>query len=221
MVVLSGGARLGDVGHAPAFGPADLLRVAAYRSYLDFYNGAQWEGAPSPNERRLTFNYARVFVNKAAAYLMGSGVSFAVEAPEGSGEEGRLAAQHAEMLLSATYEHNALALVDLDTAVDSAVLGDGAFKVTWDAEAGEARVTAVDPAGLTCERQADDYRRLLKVRHSYAAESVGAGTAVLGAAVPQVVEDWTDERVEIWRDGALQGSMTNPYGFIPYVIFPN
>src|SRR4051812_50213423 len=92
MVVLSGAARLGDVGHAPAFGPADLLRVAAYRSYLDFYNGAQWEGSPSPNERRLTFNYARVFVNKAAAYLMGRGVSFAVEAAEGSGEGGGLAA---------------------------------------------------------------------------------------------------------------------------------
>src|SRR5690242_3524532 len=101
MVVISGGPRATNTGPCPAFSPADLLRVAAYRAYLDFYNGAQWEGAPSPNERRLTFNYARVFVNKAAAYLMGRGVSFAVEAPEGSGEEGRLAAQHAEMLLSA------------------------------------------------------------------------------------------------------------------------
>src|SRR3954454_10276488 len=108
MVVLSGGARLGDVGHAPAFGPADLLRVAAYGSFLDFYNGNQWEGLPSPNERRLTFNYARVFVNKAASYLMGKGVSFAVDPPGGSGERGREVAQHTEALLQTAYERNAL-----------------------------------------------------------------------------------------------------------------
>src|SRR5438477_9061211 len=111
--------------------PADAKRLNDYRGLLDFYNGLQWEGLPAPNERRLTFNYARVFVNKAASYLMGKGVSFAVSAPNGSGEEGLRAAQHAEMLLKSAYEHNSLALVDLDTAVDSAVLGDGVFKVTW------------------------------------------------------------------------------------------
>ena len=64
----------------------DALRLAAYRMYLDFYNGAQWEGLPAPNERRMTFNYARVFANKAASYLMGKGIGFAVQAPDGSGE---------------------------------------------------------------------------------------------------------------------------------------
>src|SRR5947199_5429923 len=149
------------------FSSADATRIAGYRALLDFYNGNQWEGLPAPNERRLTLNYARVFVNKAASYLMGKGVSFAVEAPDGSGEEGRRAAQHAEALLQASYERNLLALVDVDTAVDSAVLGDGAFKVTWDPEAATPVVTAVDPATLVCVRQPDDYRRLLKVTQCY------------------------------------------------------
>jgi hypothetical protein len=205
--------------------------VAGYRAYLDFYNGYQWEGLPAPNERRLTFNYARVMVNKAASYLMGKGVSFAVDPPAGAGEEGRGVASHVEMLLKACGERNSLALVDLDTAVDSAVLGDGAFKVTWDTEASAPTVTAVDPATLVCERQGDDYRRLVRVRQAYA---MGAGYQVPGARggvaysptpdtrhlIP-IVEEWTVDTLEVWRDGVLQQRVPNPYGFIPYVVFPN
>lgn len=195
----------------------DAARLAGYRAFLDFYNGDQWEGLPAPNERRLTFNYARVFVNKAASYLMGRGVSFSVDPPPGSGEEGANAARHAEDLLRAAYEANSLALVDLDTAVDSAVLGDGAFRVTWDAGRGMPLVTAVDPAGLVCVRQADDYRRLVRVIHTY---RKGSG-AVPGVGPGQVREEWTADMLEIWRDGSMEKRIPNPYGFIPYVIFPN
>ena len=218
---------------------ADSLRVAGYRAYLDFYNGYQWDGLPAPNEKRLTFNYARTVVNKAASYLMGKGVGFAVTPPDGSGDDGRRAAQHAEALLQACYERNSLALVDLDTAVDSAVLGDGAFKVTWDAAAGAPSVSSVDPSTLVCVRQADDYRRLLKVTQSY---YVGIGDKDECVAEPGVSnysyqsltpgsathssrslvrEEWTPDTLEVWRDGGLVRRVPNPYGFIPYVVFPN
>ncbi|HEX9990028.1 MAG TPA: phage portal protein [Chloroflexia bacterium] len=201
----------------------DAQRVAAYKLYLDFYNGYQWDGLPAPNEKRLTFNYARVFVHKAASYLMGKGVSFAVAPPDGSGEEGKRVAQHAEALLQACYERNSLALVDLDTAVDSAVLGDGAFKVTWDAQAGAPSISAVDPATLCCVRQADDYRRLLKVTQTYyvGARDQGSGVSYPRHAGEQVVEEWTAETLEVWRDGALEKRVPNPYGAIPYIVFPN
>ena len=220
---------------APGIYPAqlsavDAQRVAGYRTYLDFYNGYQWEGLPAPNERRLTFNYARVVVNKASSYLMGKGVSFAVDPPADSGDEGRAVAQHAEALLMACMERNSLALADLDTAVDSAVLGDGAFKVTWDPQAGAPTVTAVDPATLVCERQGDDYRRLLRVRQAYAVDSGqwtvdSTGTAnelsTVHRPLSTVVEDWTPDTLEVWRDGVLETRVPNPYGFIPYVVFPN
>ncbi len=207
----------------------DAERLAGYRAYLDFYNGSQWDDLPGPNEKRLTFNYARVFINKAASYLMGKGVSFSVDMPSGSGEEGKQDAAHAETLLREAYESNSLALVDLDTAVDSAVLGDGAFRVTWDAEAQRPKVVSVDPACLTCVRQPDDYRRLLKVIHTYHAtagqtDSTYPAEPVATAYSPsagKVVEVWTPETLEVWRDGALQDRLPNPYGFIPYVIFPN
>ena len=212
-VATSTGSQPGRVGLAQLT-QEDATRLASYRCYLDFYNGSQWEGLPSPNEKRLTFNYARVFVNKAASYLMGKGVSFAVTPPEGVGEEGRQIAQHVEGLLQECYERNSLALVDLDTAVDSAVLGDGAFKVTWDPVAGAPSVAAVDPAGLFCVRQADDYRRLLKVKQVYSVAGAGSGGS-------QVVEEWTADTLEVWRDGVLEQRVANPYGVIPYVVFPN
>jgi len=198
-----------------------------------FYNGFQWEGLPAPSEKRLTFNYARIFVHKAASYLMGKGVGFAVQAPNDAGEEGANTARHAEGLLQACYEQNALALADLDTAVDSAVLGDGAFKVTWDTERGAPSVSPVDPTSLVCLRRPDDYRRLEMVQQSYRVGGVrdqlsgirGPYQPLLPGFEPSqtgmMVEVWTAETLEVWRNGELAQRVPNPYGFIPYVVFPN
>ena len=195
-------------------GAADAARVAGYRAYLDFYNGYHWDGLPAPQEKRLTFNYARAVVNKAASYLMGKGVQFAVDAPDGSGDEGARAAQHAEALLQVCMERNSLALVDLDTAVDSAALGDGAFKVTWDPDAQAPNVSAVDPATLHCERQGDDYRRV-------AGNPLVTSPATSHRSPATIVEEWTPTTLTVWRDGGEANRMPNPYGFIPYVVFPN
>ena len=213
--------------------PTDARRLAAYRTYLDFYNGWQWEGLPAPNERRLTLNYARIFIHKAASYLMGRGVTFAVEPPHHAQPDTspRTTAQHAEALLQSSYERNSLALIDLDTAVDSAVLGDGAFRVTWDTATASPVVSAVDPATLTCTRQPDDYRRLLTVSQTYPEGFRDQGSGISqDSNIPQsltpkpqslITETWTPTTLEIYRDGDLQARVPNPYGFIPYVIFPN
>ena len=213
--------------HPQVMAAEDAARLAGYRALLDFYNGTQWEGLPAPNERRLTFNYARVFVNKAASYLMGKGVSFAVDAPADAGAEGAAVARHAEALLESVYRSQGLALVDLDTAVDSAALGDGAFKVTWDPSRSAPSVTSVDPACLICTRQPDDYRRLVKVIQVYGADPSSMAGGVIeslpgyGGLPSQVMEEWTEATFRVWRGGALEIDIPNPYGFIPYVIFPN
>jgi hypothetical protein len=63
----------------------DIDRMRAYRERLDFYHGRQWQGREWRGEKRLTFNYAKVFIDKVTSYLM-SGVSFAVDAVEDSAE---------------------------------------------------------------------------------------------------------------------------------------
>ena len=106
----------------------DLDRLRTYRENLDFYNGIQWPGNPRRRERRLTFNYARVFVDKVTSYLM-SGLDFAID-PTSPGDEEK--ACRAEDALYKVYETNNLEHLDSDTELDAAILGDGCYNVTWD-----------------------------------------------------------------------------------------
>ena len=48
----------------------DGARMQSYRELLDFYRGQQWPGREKWGEKRLTFNYARIFIDKLTSYLM-------------------------------------------------------------------------------------------------------------------------------------------------------
>ena len=72
----------------------DSDRVRGYKELLDFYHGKHWEGRERLGEKRLTFNYAKVFIDKVTSYLM-SGINFTVEATDDSAEA-RNRAQRAE-----------------------------------------------------------------------------------------------------------------------------
>ena len=61
----------------------DSDRIRGYKELLDFYHGEQWEGRATRGEKRLTFNYTRVFIDKVTSYLM-SGIHFAVDPLEDS-----------------------------------------------------------------------------------------------------------------------------------------
>jgi hypothetical protein len=115
----------------------DQERLRAYRENLAFYQGLQWPGPSRRRERRLIFNYSRVFVDKLTSYLM-SGLTIAVEpwdSSVGAGERAR----RAEEALREVRDQNYLEQLDFDTETDCAVLGDGCYKITWDGTG--ARVT--------------------------------------------------------------------------------
>jgi hypothetical protein len=105
----------------------ELDRIKGYKELLDFYYGRQWEGKGRRNERRLTFNYAKVFIEKVTSYLMGS-ISFAVDPAEDS-DKARDNARRAEAALNRVYGENYLEQLDLETEIDCAVLGDACYKV--------------------------------------------------------------------------------------------
>ncbi|MEK7248479.1 MAG: phage portal protein, partial [Chloroflexota bacterium] len=143
--------------------------------------------------------------------------------------------------------------LDFDNEVDCSVLGDAAYKVTWDETARRVRVTAPDVQGLFVWPHAGDHSRYWKVAsryilsHEEAEATIGefAGGSGLGpiptgrneigsglvrrggfptngrSAEHTVVEAWTDETLELWVDSTLVEETANPYGFIPFVIYPN
>jgi hypothetical protein len=71
----------------------DIDRLKGYKELLDFYHGQHWEGYARRGEKRLTFNYAKVIIDKITSYLM-PGITFTVE-PALDSDESRARAQRA------------------------------------------------------------------------------------------------------------------------------
>jgi len=200
----------------------DIDRLRGYRERLDFYHGRQWEGRERRGEKRLTFNYAKVFIDKVTSYLM-SGVNFAVDAVEDSAEA-EAKAQRAEAALHQVYEENNLEQLDLETEIDCAILGDAGYKITWDSEAKRVRVTAPDIQGIYAWWLGDDTSRVWRVASKYSLTT--EESQLLYGAKPKgkqatIVELWSDGQFELYLDDALIESKPNPYGFIPFIIYPN
>jgi hypothetical protein len=200
----------------------DMERTKGYRELLDFYCGRQWEGRERRGERRLIFNYARVFVEKITSYLM-TGINFAVDAVEDS-DGARKKARKAVEALYEVYEENQLEQLDLETEIDCAVLGDACYKVIWDTERKGVRVTAPDIQGIYAWCSGDDISHVWRLASKYtlAAEEVEIvyGLKPKNKAAT-IVELWTDGDFELYLDNTLVEAKPNPYGFIPFVIYPN
>ena len=214
----------------------DAGRLRAYRENLEFYQGRQWADPLRRRERRLTLNYAKTVIEKTASYTM-SGLSFVVD-PEDGSAEAAARARRAEQALRDIHEANNLDQLEFDNEIDCSVLGDAAYKVTWDATEQRVRISAPDVQGLFVWPWGDDASRLWRVASRYVlgheeAETLygpllGPGRAGLQPAPTRgtrtehtIVEVWMDADFELWIDGAPFESRENPYGFIPFVIYPN
>ncbi len=200
----------------------DLVRFKGYKELLDFYHGIHWEGRERRGEKRLTFNYAKVFIDKVTSYLM-SGVNFTVEPVENS-EEAIKSARRAEEALYRVYEDNNLEQLDFETEIDCAILGDACYKVIWDSETKKVKITAPDIQGMYTWWIGDNTSEVWRVasRYSLSSDTVSELYRVKSKTkTASVVEVWTVRDYEIWIDGIRVEHKPNPYGFIPFVIYPN
>jgi len=200
----------------------DLDRVKGYKELLDFYHGRQWESRERRGERRLIFNYAKVFIDKITSYLM-SGINFAVDAVEDS-DEAKANAQKAEAALYRVYEANNLEQLDLETEIDCAILGDACYKVIWDVAEKKIRVTAPDVQGIYVWWLGDDTSQVWRVASKYTLSA--EETELLYQVKPKnktmtIIELWTAKDFELYLDNSLAEKKPNPYGFIPFIIYPN
>jgi len=212
---------------------ADDARVAGYASALAFYQGAQWTEPARRGETRLVLNYARTLVRKTASYVFPGPVSFAARA-ESDDPAMREAGNRAERLLAGLATELDLGRLDLALAIDAAVLGDAALKVTWQATPategpGRPRVVAVDPGSLVAQVAPDDPRRLEAMTQAYGLTghqvrhlfpTLNPGGLIPDRTYP-VVEQWTAARWTLHIAGQVVQDVANPYGWIPYVVAAN
>jgi hypothetical protein len=200
----------------------DQDRLRQYRENLDFYNGLHWLGPSRPREKRLTFNYAKVFIDKLTSYLM-SGISPAIDPLDDSPEQ-KDRARKAEQILQQVHRQNNLDLLDFDTEIDCSILGDAAYKVIWDPVAKMVRITAPDVQGIFCWWRGDDISTVYRVasRYTLSKEEAQAIYGIAPAAEKAtLVEDWTKDYFTLYIDNTAHKTAKNPYGFIPFIIYPN
>jgi hypothetical protein len=207
----------------------DSTRLAAYRTNLDFYLGNHWptmsparQGLAGGRHSQLVFNYAKVSIDKATSFLM-QGLGFACYSGEET-DELKARVRRAEQLLHQVYEQNNLQQLDYETEVDAAVLGDGCYKVIWDTDEKRIRITAPDVSGIYAWWLGDDTSRVWRVasRYTLTQDEVQLlyGQAI-GKKAATITEVWTDKTFDIYLDNDIIESSPNPYGFIPFIIFPN
>jgi len=152
----------------------DTGRLAAYKTNLDFYNGSQWQ--QTSRHRQLVFNYAKVSLDKVTSFLV-QGLAFAcypnsvnrTNSINSTNATDSLNARvrRAEQLIRQVYEENNLQQLDYETELDTAILGDGCYKVTWDADQKRVRITAPDVSGIFAWWLGDDTSRVWRVASRY------------------------------------------------------
>ena len=235
----------------------DRARMARYRELRDFYEGAQWLGKARRGEKRLVVNYARALVRKVVSYALPDPVGFAVPPPVLADEDGMSAARsrqdgqddgplqaadlvrakqetgeaqanHVETLLAELLAELDADRLDFALAIDSAVLGDGVMKVTWDPVAMRPRLAVVDPSTLLAWWSPDTPTEAYKFAQHYTLPGqaiAGLGWSHAGALQPDrlypIVEEWTGERWVVTVAGQTARDEPNPYGWLPYLVLPN
>ena len=198
----------------------DAARLATYIQNLSFYQGNHWPTAS--RNRQLVFNYAKVSIDKVTSFLM-HGFTFTCY-PDKEGEDVLARVRRGEQVLHKVFQENNLSQLDYETEVDTAVLGDGCYKVIWDQDGKRIRITAPDVAGIFAWWLGDDLSRVWRLasRYQLTRDEVqilyGQTTAKKVATITEV---WTDTNFDLFLDNALLESKPNPYGFIPFIIFPN
>ena len=191
-------------------------------------------GQTSKN-RQLVFNYAKIAIDKITSYLM-TGLEFSAFEPLNTPAIASAAkqspanakstdtAKRAEDLIYQVLDQNNCGELDYTTEIDSAILGDGCYKVTWDAIEKRIRITAPDVNGLYAWWTGDDLTRVYQVASRYQlsqAEILLLYKKTTQKKTVQMTELWTAKDFILYMDNDIIDRKPNPYGFIPFIIYPN
>ena len=143
-------------------------------------------------------------------------------------QAGEVQANHVETLLAELLAELDADRLDFALAIDSAVLGDGVMKVTWDPVAMRPRLAVVDPATLLAWWSPDTPTEAYKFAQHYTlpGQAIAAlGWSDPGVLVPDrrypIVEEWTGDRWLVTVAGQTARDEPNPYGWLPYLVLPN
>src|SRR5215204_4099045 len=143
-------------------------------------------------------------------------------------EAGEAQANRVETLLAELLAELDADRLDFALAIDSAVLGDGVMKVTWDSVTLRPRLVVVDPSTVLAWWSPDTPTEAYRFAQHYTLPGqaiAGLGWSEPGILQPDrlypVVEEWTGDRWVVTVAGQTARDEANPYGWLPYLVLPN
>lgn len=195
-------------------------RVRQYDTNRRYYEGRHDILNRRRRPRARPRNLIGLFVDTVVAHMGEPSIAWA---PPGN-DPGELA--RFDDYVARALARNGGAQLLYDTELACSIDGDAAAKVTWDDTEGRVRITHVDCATLWTEGRPDDPRATELVAQQYEmaprdAPVMFPARVVTLARKVLVTEEWSAARWRVWLDEDLMADEPNPYGHIPYVVFPN
>lgn len=200
--------------------PADDARLQRYTDFAAYADG--WQQTDQKHHA-FTLNYARTLLRKTVSYIFSGSVGITIAADTNTN------ANRAEQQLNAWRDALGLTRFDIALATDALIQGDAAMKITWNHDAHQPVVVAVNPATLTVESLPDNPRAVQVVRHLYQATprqlrqqfGIKVDLAFDADKPLPTLEEWSTTYLRVFMDGQKVVDIPNPYGLIPYVIIAN
>lgn len=194
-------------------------RQRRYDENRRYYNGDHPISRRLRQSQRAPRNYTALFVDTIVAHMGSARVTFGPDP----------AADALDDYVARVLARNDGEQLDYDAEVACAVDGDAAIKVTWDAEEQRVRVTLVDPKGIWAATRPDDPREIAIVAQQYTLTAEDFPLVFPNGRVEMwgnrrralITEAWTNTYWQVWVGEDLMFTEPNPYGLIPYVIYPN
>ncbi len=226
-------------------------RVMRYKQYLDFYRGFQWNELRRPGERRLTVNYARTYIQKQASYFISKPLNFELKPNGDNKKAQDLASKTEtalreiwtdNALMLADYDAAVDAAVLGDGCFKVSLQKHQAnhdpltLHLQPGGTGGRVVVRAIDINEINAGFNGGNHRDLNWVSQTYKIlgyqareqygkkelDKTGLNSNILGDDQEcQIIEYWTHQGYKVTVQGFTLFDGANPYGFIPYVIFPN
>lgn len=199
----------------------DSDRKRRYKEYLDFYNGHQWPNNQRTS-RRITVNYAQALIDKVTSYLMG-GMVVNIAPFQNTQEEKNRAFEAENYLHHQVFAPNNIESLDYTTEVDAAILGDSAYKITWDITEQRIKITAPDVGGIYLWSVDGSHSKYHLLVSQYEIPNETARTYGITSNRPRLtaIEFWTEQNFQLWINKEKAIDIPNPYNLIPFIIFPN